>query len=398
MNKRITIISSSYPPETGAAPIRIFHLANMLRDKGNEVTVITSMPNYPTGKIFTAYKKKIVCTERIDGIRVIRTALIPTNSSNKIKRIISSLSYACSFICLALPKIIRSKPQLLIISSPPFMTGYLGTFLGRLTHARILLNISDLWPSSVLDLGFVQEGFFYRMLLRLEQKMYLRSDFFSAQSEAIKKHLKQCQANKNVFVYRNLQPKSIYAGIDRPIGKRKIVYAGLLGIAQGVFDIISQVDFELEHTELHIYGQGYELGKIQAWIALHPDANVYYHGSVPSHQIPEILSQYHAMLVPLSSDIHGAVPSKIFNAIANGLPILYCGSGEAATIIRQYKIGFVAAAGDNASLQENIYRFISLTEDEYQSMRHSCIRLSQNEFDKAKQDEQFISFLEDNLQ
>lgn len=397
MNKRITIICSSYPPETGAAPTRIFHLANMLRDKGNEVTVITSMPNYPTGKIFETYRKKIVSAEQLNGIRIIRTTLIPTNSSNKMKRIISSLSYACSFVCLALPKIIRSKPELLIISSPPFMTGYLGTLLGKFCDAPILLNVSDLWPQSVLDLGFVKQGSFYRMLLYLEQKMYRRSDFFSAQSEEIKNHLQNTQTNKNVFVYRNLQPNSSYASIERPVGKRKIVYAGLLGIAQGVFDIINKIDFSSLDTELHIYGQGFELRKIEEWIALHPNAAVYYHGSVPSHQIPEILSQYHVMLIPLSNEIHGAVPSKIFNAIANGLPILYCGSGEGAAIIRQNKIGFVAQPSDAIALQENIERFISLTEADYQSMRHCCIHLSQNEFDKAKQDSQFISFLEDNL-
>ncbi|MDI9319763.1 MAG: glycosyltransferase family 4 protein [Phycisphaerales bacterium] len=397
MNKRITIICSSYPPETGAAPTRIFHLANMLRNKGNEVTVITSMPNYPTGKIFTDYRKKIISQEQLNGIRVFRTTLIPTNSSNKIKRIISGLSYASSFVCLALPKIIRSKPQLLVISSPPFITGYLGTFLGSFTHARVLLNISDLWPSSALDLGFVRKGFLYRILLRLEQKMYERSDFFSAQSEEIKNHLLHTQCDKNVFVYRNLQPNSLYANMDRPVGKRKIVYAGLLGIAQGVLNIISKVDFGSLNTELHIYGQGFELAKIKEWIAVHPNAAVYYHGSAPSHQIPKILRQYHAMLIPLSSEIHGAVPSKIFNAIANGLPILYCGSGEGTEIIRQNKIGFVAQPGDAIALQQNIGRLISLTEDDYQSMRNCCIHLSQNEFDKAKQDGQFISFLEDNL-
>jgi len=79
---------------------------------------------------------------------------------------------------------------------------------------------------------------------------------------------------------------------------------------------------------------------------------VFYHGSIPASDVPQMLTQFHAMLVPLSATIEGAVPSKIFNAFANGLPILFCGSGEAAQIILDTQTGFVSDVQDFDGLKK----------------------------------------------
>lgn len=394
VQKRITLLCSSFPPETGAAPGRMYHLALMLQSKGYAVTVICAMPNYPTGKVFDAYKYKLVHRESIEGIIVIRTWLIPTHSSNKIKRAISLLSYTCSLLTLGFWQLYKSKPGLIIASSPPFTTGYTGMLLGRFTKAKCILNISDLWPQTAFELGFLKQGRLYNFLLATEQKMYRRADAFSVQSEQIKKHIRKQETLKNVFIYRNLQPSNKYAEMQRPEGKRIIVYAGLLGIAQGVFEIITSINFAASGTELHVYGQGNELDKIKVWIAAHPQNGVYYHGSVAAAEMPQLLTRYHAMLVPLRIGIEGAVPSKIFNAIANGLPVIFSGNGEAADIVARTGTGFVTVAGDYKSLEKSIVTLVSLEDNDYELMRSNCLAAQAGEFNKLVQDEQFVQFIE----
>lgn len=392
-NRRITLLCSSYPPEIGAAPSRMFHLANMLQAKGNEVTVITAMPNYPTGKIFRGYKRKIYHQEQQNGIRIFRSWLIPSNSKNPFKRTLSMLSYASSLFTIALPKILSSKPEIIIVSSPPFVTGYIGTILSKFTKAKIVLNISDLWPLSATALGAIQKGRLYHFLCDREKSMYQRADAISVQSEEIKQYISAIVPNKKIMCYRNVQPPIEQAATERLPGKRKIVYAGLLGIAQGVYDICRAIDFSQIDTELHIYGEGNEKENIEAFIAQNKNRGIFYHGRVPANEMPGIMTQYHVVLIPLKTSIYGAVPSKIFNAMANGLPILFSGNGEGAEIVRQQHIGLTNAAGDYSVLQHNIERMMQLDNTLYNTMRDNCLKCATNEFNKSNQDNAFIEFL-----
>ena len=392
--KNISLLCSSFPPETGAAPSRMYHLAKMLLQQGYCVSVITAMPNYPTGKIFQQYKGKFLVTENIEGINVFRIWLIPTNSSHKIKRAISLLSYSFSLLFVAAGLLKKNKPSVVVISSPPFVTGFFGTKIAKRIGAKIVLNVSDLWPQSAKDLGFIKEGMLLQYLQQKEQAMYARADAFSVQSLQIAAHINALGNKQPLFVYRNLQPIIEQASRARPQGKRKIVYAGLLGIAQGVYEIIQAINFAELGTELHLYGQGFELEKIRSFILQNPNNGLFYHGSISAQEIPERLTDYHAMLVPLSTSIEGAVPSKIFNAIANGLPIIFCGNGEAAEIVQDAGIGFISDVQDLDGLKRSIKSFCSMTEEDYNKMRDKSLECSKHLYNKSIQDEQFIAFLQ----
>lgn len=397
MKKRITILCASYPPETGAAPNRIYHVAHTLKSFGYDVSIISAMPNYPRGSIFQAYKYKWFVREQMEGVQVFRTWLIPTHSSNVIKRLLSALSYAIPFWFLAQKQLKKTQPDLIIISSPPLLTGYLGALMAVRNKAKVLLNVSDLWPQSALELGYAREGAFYNFLVKLERRMYQRADAFSVQSEEIKQHIQRAQAKKPILVYRNVQPIRPAADQARKKGVRKIVYAGLLGIAQGVFEIIQAIDFAALGTELHLYGDGVQTASIQQWLLQNPDRGVYYHGVVPAADIPSIMTEYHAMLVPLKQALAGAVPSKIFNAVANGLPVFYCGGGEGQQIVATYQIGWVSAPADYTALQANIGQWINSSDLEYEALRQRCIACGKNEFNIEKQNQVFQSFLDNFL-
>jgi glycosyltransferase involved in cell wall biosynthesis len=371
----------------------MFHLAKLLKEHNYDVTVLCALPNYPTGKIFPAYKKKLIVFEDLDGIKVIRTWIIPTNSSKKISRIISLFSYALSLYTLTFWQLRKLKSDIIFISTPPFSTGYLGIKLAKFIGAKTILNVSDLWPQSAYDLGYIKDGWLYRILLKKEKIMYEQSDAFTGQSNTIIEHLKEQSLSKPTFLYRNLYPFQKNALIARTSGKRKIVYAGLLGIAQGVYAIIKQINFEQLNTELHIYGQGKESGVIEDYASKNPSRGVYFHGTVESKKLPEILLEYHAMLIPLSTKIIGAFPSKVTFSLANGLPILYSGLGEATTIIKDQKVGYLNDPNDFVQLSLNIKRLMELNELEYEELRKNCIECSLKFFNLKQQDEQFIDFL-----
>jgi glycosyltransferase involved in cell wall biosynthesis len=394
MNQHIVIISASFPPEKGAAPTRVYNLAHMLQAQGCRVEVITAMPNYPTGRIFPGYRGKFRHSEQVNGIQVYRTWIYPSNSKNIFKRVASIATHGLSLCSFTLPRLLRQKPDLVIVNTPPFLTGYAGIRLARMSGCKVLLNVSDLWPLSLQELGALRPGPFYRFLERLEKKMYRNAHAYTGQSEAILAHIRTIAGQpKNMFLYRNLQGPSAFAPQPRANGSRSIVYAGLLGVAQGVYDICKAIDFAALGVSFHIYGDGNEKEKIQSLISRYPERNIFYHGSVPAADIPEVLSHYHSTLIPLRTEIKGALPSKVFMAVANGLPALYCGGGEGAAIVRENSIGWVSAPGNYEQLKENINALAQADETAYTAIRNRCLELAQTTFNKQVQDEAFCTFI-----
>jgi glycosyltransferase involved in cell wall biosynthesis len=395
MAKKITIICNSYPPEKGAAPTRINNLAKMLTARGHVVEVITCMPNYPVGKIFPSYRGKLIQKEKANDIKINRLWLYPSNSKNPLKRIASMFSYTFSLYFFALPKLFVQRPDMVIVSSPPFLSAYAGIVIARIIGSKAVLNVSDLWPISALELGAIKKGFVYRCLEVMERRMYNLSDAYIGQSDEILEHIRgSVKKKKKEFLYRNLQETSPYIHKPRPEGRKKIVYAGLLGVAQGVYDICANINFAALNVEFHIYGDGNERAKIEKLIADNPDRGIYYHNSITSSEMPKMLSDYHATLVPLKTDLPGAVPSKIFMAMANAIPVFFAGAGEGARIVKDGKIGWVSAPSDFAALEQNILKLVVMPDRDYDQMRANCKLFRKIRFNKETQDAAFDLFLE----
>lgn len=171
----------------------------------------------------------------------------------------------------------------------------------------------------------------------------------------------------------------------------KIVYAGLLGVAQDLLGIIEHVDFQNLGVELHLYGGGNQKEQIERYLATH-DCNVFYHGYVDENQIRKILVQYDASLIPLVTYIRGAVPSKIFGTMSLGVPMLFCGAGEGAMIIQKYGLGLVSEPGNYESLTVNIKLFSKMSEQERHQMSENALRISRERFSFKRQMDAFYEF------
>lgn len=173
----------------------------------------------------------------------------------------------------------------------------------------------------------------------------------------------------------------------------KIVYAGLLGVAQDIKSLIQDIDFEKLGAELHIYGGGNQKEDIKRFITEHTERGIFYHGYVEPSQLREVLLQYDAALIPLATYIKGAVPSKIFDMLPLGIPILFSGGGEGADIIESNHLGFVSKPNDANGLSENIKRFAQLSQQERQLMGERGKKMAQKHFNFEKQMDQCHQFI-----
>jgi len=348
--KNILIITSYFPPETGAASNRIFHLAEGLKKHDFNVSVLTPLPNYPTGEIFKDYKGKFKHTSTEEGILINRLWIYASNSKNKLLRLIAMLSYSFSLIWFFMWNKI---PKTVIVQSPPLLVAFTCMLFLKFKKRHLILNVSDLWPIAGLELGAFKKNFSYKMLERIEHFNYKKADLVLGQSEEILAHVKTICPEKNTFLYRNYPDfKSPKLSYNPSHGKLKIVYAGLLGIAQGIYNLCQELDYKT--IEFHIYGSGAEQEKIETFILNHPELPIVYHGQVSRNELHKILLQYDITIIPLLKRIYGSVPSKIFEYAKLGLPMLYFGGGEGETIIKRHKLGWVAEAGNYKKLNSII--------------------------------------------
>lgn len=391
----IVILTQYFLPEIGAPQSRLYETAVGLRERGWDVHIVTAMPNYPTGEIFTKYKGRFHFKDNVDGFNVLRYTLYPSNLPKKLPRIFSMLSFSFT-AAFSVFKLKRLKPDFIITESPPLALGLTGLFLSRMTGAKHILNISDLWPLSAYELGALSEGALYRAITKLEKFLYRKSYACTGQSNEIINHI-QKEGGRKVHLFRN--------GVDvgrfgktplhtRPDnGKFVIAYTGLLGIAQGIAGICRHIAFTELNAEFHIYGEGSERADIEEYIKDHPGCGVIYHGSVKRTDIPAILSGADVTLIPLIKSIKGAVPSKIYESMAAGVPIIFSGGGEGADIVNTYDVGWVCSPRKYNEISACIQQVANGDKSVLINKKSNCIAAAKDVFSREIQTEQLHRFL-----
>jgi glycosyltransferase involved in cell wall biosynthesis len=390
--KKLVIISQYYIPEIGAPQNRLYELATGLKRNGWEVTVITAMPNYPTGKIFESYSGKFFMTEYIDDMVVRRHWLFASNSKKALPRILSMLSFSVT-ILFSFHFLKRGKFDYLIVESPPLTLGISAYVLSRFCKSKLLLNVSDLWPLSAKELGAISDNLLYKKIESIERFLYKRSFICMGQSQEIVDYIKSHGA-KTTYLFRNgVDPTRFkIKETNRNEAIKGIVYTGLLGVAQGILNICKNINFKALGVQFHIYGDGTEKEQLELYLKTNQDNNIFYHGVVTRNEIPYVLSQYTATLIPLVKGIYGAVPSKIYESMAAGLPILFSGDGEGRSIIEKYDLGWTSSPKDYYGLKKNIQMLIA-KRDEYWSKSQNCLSVANWEFNRLKQIDELHKFL-----
>ena len=350
--KKITIITNYFPPETGAASNRIAKLALGLQERGFKVSVICPLPNYPKGKIFEGYQGKISVTENYQGIEVIRLWVYANNSDNKFKRLLGMVSFSISFFFFSIFKN-RKIAKMVVIQSPPLIIADAALRFLSKKKRNLILNVSDLWPSAGYELGAIQKGRAYDILEKIERYNYQKPQLVLGQSKEILERVKSVVPQQETFLYRNFpqppkEPQPAKVSAEKPV---KIIYAGLLGIAQGILKLCEEI--ELDGAELHIYGAGAEKEKLEAFLASSKKP-IIYHGEVKRDELLILLNDFDLAIVPLVRSIYGSTPSKIYEMAHNNLPIIYFAGGEGEAVIKENNLGYVITPGDFSALNKLI--------------------------------------------
>ena len=352
---RFTILTQYYPPEIGAPQTRLSELAKHLSACGYDVTVLTAMPNYPSGRIHPGYRG-LLRKESLSGIRVIRTFIYPAQSARIIPRMMNYLSFVVSSSFFG--GFMLDAPDFLMVESPPLFLGIAGLWLRWLKNSKLIFNVSDLWPDSAVELGIVRKGgIVARIAYWLEKICYQGAWLITGQSKSIVENIRTRFPGRPVFHLSNGVDTTVF-GPDRrtdmartvlgPDGQFVTVYAGLHGHAQGLSQVLQAARALASDARFRfvLVGDGPEKQRLQMMANEMSLVNIRFLDSRPHAELPGILAAADVILVPLVGQITGAVPSKIYEAMASGRPLVVIASGEPAEMVSEYNAGLTVAPND----------------------------------------------------
>jgi glycosyltransferase involved in cell wall biosynthesis len=396
---RVGILTQYYPPEMGAPQARLSELAARLAELGHETLVLTALPNYPQGRIHEGYRRLLVSEQQGD-VSVLRTPIWPTKSVSLIPRTASYLSFALSSLVVGAVRLPRL--DVLITESPPLPLGLTGFLLSRLKRARWVFNVSDLWPETAIALGSLGNGRLTRLAYRLEAFCYRRASAVSCQSREIEESINERFPQVRTISFVNGTDTDRFSparrsetfwqdrvGDDRTIA----VYAGLHGACQGLDQLIEAAE-ELQDDRLRLVlvGDGPEKEALVESAGRRRLGNVTFLEPQPKDAVPALLASADIAVVPLRTRLPGAVPSKLYEAMASGLPVVLVAEGEPAEILRSTKAGIAVSPGDVKGLADALRR-LAESEDERDELGAAARAAAVERFDRRPIVDRFIDEL-----
>ena len=367
MLMRILLLTQYFSPETGAAQQRLSDLAKRLALFGHNVTVLTSLPNYPTGRIFDEYRGRVFSEEERDGIRILRTWAYASSNRSFFRRLSNYFSFVFLAIWFGFWR--AGKQDVVVVESPPLFLGIAGLILSRLRRVPMMLNVSDLWPESAVAMGILRNRAIIRSVSALENYLYRNSYALTGQSQGIVRDIKARVPEIPVELITNgVDPERfiLSAGKREEVrlqfgfGERCVAgYTGLHGLAQDL-DTVLEAAQTLAKSNPEIcfafFGDGPEKGRLQASAKERDLKNVCFFPPQPADTMPAILSALDIAVVPLKNLplFRDVLPAKLFECMAAKLPIVLAVDGEARCLLEQANGGIYVQPEDPATLADAI--------------------------------------------
>jgi len=366
---RLLFVCQYYPPEMGAPSARTFEHARQWVADGHDVTVLTGFPSHPTGVIPPEYRGKIFQREEADGIRVWRSWHWATPNEGFAKRTLSYVSFMCSAIVAVI--LHPARCDAVVATSPQFFVAIAGYVISRMKRKPFILEIRDLWPEAIVSVGLLEpDALVTRILERIELFLYRKADCVIPVTEGARDDMIRRGIDpEKIHTVRNGANLTQFAPGPRDNAVRKrfglgdkfvVAYVGTHGMAHGLECALEAADRLRNREDIRFLfvGEGAEKPKLVALAEDRRLPNITFVDHQPKAMMPLFLCAADACLVPLRRHklFEGTIPSKIFEAMASGRPILLGVQGEAEKILTDAEAGIPVEPENPAALAKAILR------------------------------------------
>ena len=381
---RILVVCQFFYPEQ----FRINDICKSFVDNGHDVTVITGIPNYPTGIIPKEYRFFRKRREEINGIKVIRLPLISRKKGtfgvflNYVSFAITSSIY--SMFCK------KDYDVIYVYQLSPVTMAIPAIIISKRAKIKVFLYCLDLWPESLIAKNFGKTSLLYNIIYKISSYVYKNVYQIAVSSKSFKQYFKSkfdIPAYDIEYIPQFAEDIFTYDAINKKINNEiNLVFAGNIGEMQDVETIINAAALtkDIENLKWHIIGDGSARKRCEELVqTLNIEDKVIFHGYRKLNEMPKYYEMADAFLVTLTSNetISYTLPGKTQSYMKAGKPIIGAINGEGKRIIEESKCGLCSAAGDSELLAEKVRSFIDEPEKHSIYSRNS-FRYYQNNFEK----------------
>ncbi len=383
----VLFLTDNFPPEVNAPASRTFEHCREWVKAGHRVTVITCAPNFPKGKVFDGYRNKLWQRETMEGIEVVRVWSYITANEGFVRRILDYQSYMVSAIIASL--FVR-KVDVIVGTSPQFFTACAAYVASRLKFRPYIFELRDLWPESIKAVGAMKNERAIALLESLELFLYRKAARVISVTNSFKDNLvsrgidgSKIEVVTNGVDLSQFKPRSKDPALERQLGlegKFVVGYIGTHGLAHALETVLDAAE-RLRGTDVVflLLGDGARKQALREDAARRGLDNVVFIDTVPKAEVPRYWSILDVSLIHLQKTelFTTVIPSKLFESMGMGLPVLHGVEGESARIVRDENAG-IPFEPENADALVVALRRLKENPAELAQFKASCLKGAQN--------------------
>lgn len=366
----ILFLTDNFPPEVNAPAARTHEHCRAWVDAGHRVTVVTCVPNFPGGRVFDGYSNRLAQRETVDGIDVVRVWTYITANEAFVRR---TLDYASYMVAATVAGSRVRDVDVVVATSPQFFAACAGYLVAGLLGKPFVFELRDLWPESIRAVGAMGDGPALRALEKLEMFLYRRATAVVCVTESFRDNLVARGVDPGkISVVTNgvdlgrfvpaVKDAQLAAGLGLT-GKFVAGYIGTLGMAHGLDTLIDAADRlrpsgGADDLRLLLVGDGAAKARLMAQAADRGVDTVRFLDPVPRAQVARYWSLLEVGIIHLKNQalFRSVIPSKLFECMAMGIPVLHGVEGESARIVETAKAGLTFEPENAGALAQGLVR------------------------------------------
>ena len=376
----VLIVSCVYPPEPVVSAQTSGHIANELTRTNHTVTVLTSFPNRPAGKLFPSYKRRFVDREQTkNGITVVRCYTTLSSESRMISRLLENLSFG---LTSGWQVLMSERPDIIYANTWPIIATGILFLIAKLRKIPLVISIQDVYPEALVAQMRIGENSLLARLMRWMDGMIAR---YSPHVIVISEHFaeiyrdqRRVQAHRLSLVPNWIDNNLIDVNISKQqfrqrqrIGDHKflLVYGGNIGVAAGVETVIEAFHFltDQQDVQLLVAGAGSQLAACQALANTMAGQPVLFHSPWGAEETSEVLRAADILVLPTHKEQSlASVPSKLLSYMLSGRPVLATAviGSDLANLVERSECGWVIEPDRPEQLAETIRKIRKLPPEE----------------------------------
>ena len=350
---KILFFTDNFPPEVNAPATRTFEHCIEWAKKGHKVTVVTCVPNFPKGYVFEGYVNKLWQSEWMDGIRVIRVWSFISPNKGFAKRI---LDYQSFMVSAAIAGLLLKGMDVIIGTSPQFFTVCAAWFVSFIKRIPFVFEVRDLWPESITAVGAIKNSMMISLLERVELFLYGQALLIITVTHSFAENLKKRGVESNkIYVVTNGADLTLFKSVPKDLrlirnyclaDKFVVGYVGTHGLAHHLVTVLQAAEKikKLPDGDSIVFlflGEGACKQSLMDFADRHNLDNVIFIDAVSKKEITRYWSLLDVSLIHLKETtlFHSVIPSKLFECMAMGIPVLHGVKGESAELVVKEQIG-----------------------------------------------------------